>query len=159
MKENVLDVLMYLFQNYINDDLVIDPDRASVQDELIEAGFPSREISQAFEWLDGLAARLEVPVELPKGDTAFRIYTELETVKLTPESQGYLLFLEQVGILDGETRELIIDRIMALSADDIDLADLKWIVLMVLFSYPGQEEAYACMEDLLFDDDSIGYLH
>ena len=56
MKENVLDVLMYLFQNYM-DDAETDPDRESIQTELLAAGFPSREIQQAFEWLDGLIER------------------------------------------------------------------------------------------------------
>jgi Smg protein len=161
MKESVLDVLMYLFQNYMGDETDIHPDRDSVQSELVEAGFPSREVSQAFEWLDGLAARLEeTPAVSPNGDSAFRIYTDQEIVKLNPECQGYLLFLEQVGILDCDTRELIIDRVMALTTNDIDLIDLKWIILMVLFSHPGQEEAYAWMEGLMFDEDEvIGYLH
>ena len=157
MKENVLDVLMYLFQNYFNDEPQIHPDRDSMQDELMEAGFLAAEISQAFEWLDGLVDRLEQPT-LPTKESAFRIYGQQEAQKLNSECQGYLLFLEQVGILDGTTRELVIDRVMALNAEDIDLTDLKWIVLMVLFSHPGQEEAYACMEDLLFDE-VVGYLH
>ncbi|MCB1778445.1 MAG: DUF494 family protein, partial [Candidatus Competibacteraceae bacterium] len=46
MKENVLDVLMYLFQNYMGDDEDTDPDRESIQTELLAAGFPSREIQQ-----------------------------------------------------------------------------------------------------------------
>jgi hypothetical protein len=37
-------------------------------------------------------------------------------------------------------------------ADDIDLHQLKWIILMVLFNQPGREEAYAWLEDLVFDD-------
>jgi Smg protein len=161
MKENVLDVLMYLFQNYMGDETDIHPDRDSVQSELVEAGFPSREVIQAFEWLDGLAERLEQsPATSPDCEASFRIYTEQEILKLSPECQGYLLFLEQVGILDCETRELIIDRVMALTTNDIDLIDLKWVILMVLFSHPGQEEAYAWMEGLMFDEDEmIGHLH
>jgi Smg protein len=41
---------------------------------------------------------------------------------------------------------------MALDGDDIDLEKLKWVVLMVLFSQPGQETAFARMEDLVFDE-------
>ncbi|MEQ9563915.1 MAG: DUF494 family protein, partial [Woeseiaceae bacterium] len=37
---------------------------------------------------------------------------------------------------------------------DIDVEQVKWVVLMVLFSQPGQEQAYARMEDLVFDDDA-----
>jgi Smg protein len=74
------------------------------------------------------------------------------------ECRGFLLSLEQGGILSSETRELVIDRVMALEADDIGLQQLKWIILMVLFNQPGQEEAYACLEDMVFDE-IPGYLH
>jgi Smg protein len=62
------------------------------------------------------------------------------------------MFLEQLGVLDQTSRELVIDRIMALDTDDIDLDTLKWVVLMVLFNQPGQEAAYAWMEGLVLDE-------
>ena len=59
-----------------------------------------------------------------------------------------------MGILTPANRELAIDRIMALDSEDFDLEQLKWVVLMVLFKQPGQEAAYAWMEDLVFDNTS-----
>ncbi|HRF61524.1 MAG TPA: DUF494 domain-containing protein [Candidatus Competibacter sp.] len=156
MKENVLDVLMYLFQNYMDSDADTDPDRASIQTELLAVGFPSREIHQAFEWLDSLTDRQAAP--LPVNPSSHRIYVGPELTKLDVECRGFLLLLEQGGILGSETRELVIDRVMALEADDIGLHQLKWVVLMVLFNQPGQEEAYACLEDMVFDE-IPGYLH
>lgn len=158
MKENVLDVLMYLFQNYMSDDTDIDPDRESMQTELLEAGFPPHEVKQAFEWLDSLVARQGMPMTVVDKGWTYRIFTEQETTRLDVECRGFLLFLEQAGVLNSETRELVIDRVMALETDEIDITDLKWIILMVLFNQPGQEEAYAWMEDLLFDD-VAGYIH
>lgn len=158
MKENVLDVLMYLFQNYMSDDTDSQPDRESMQTELLEAGFPSYEVMQAFEWLDGLSDRQAMPVALVNEDRAFRIYTQQEIERLATDCRGWLIFLEQSGILSPETREVVIDRVMALETDEIDLNQLKWIILMVLFNQPGQEEAYAWMEDLLFEE-ATGYLH
>ena len=158
MKENMLDVLMYLFQNYMYDDTDIHPDRESMHEELLEAGFPSYEITQAFEWLDGLSAHQDRPLAAPNQDRSFRVYTKQELGKLDVECQGWLLFLEQSSILNTETRELVIDRVMALETDEMDLDQLKWVILMVLFNQPGQEEAYAWMEDLLFED-VTGYLH
>lgn len=158
MKENVLDVLLYLFQNYMSDDDDGSSDRESIETELLEAGFPSAEINQAFEWLDGLAARQETPVMLLNEERSFRVFTPQELARLDVQERGFLLFLEQAGVLSSETRELVIDRVMALEADEIDLTQLKWIILMVLFNQPGQEEAYAWMEDLMFED-IAGYLH
>ncbi|PIE82938.1 MAG: hypothetical protein CSA09_04420 [Candidatus Contendobacter odensis] len=158
MKENVLDVLMYLFQNYVDDDTDTDtdPDRESIQTELLAAGFPSQEIQQAFEWLDGLMDRQAAPLPINPG--SYRIYVEQELVRLNVECRGLLLFLERGGVLNSETRELVIDRVLALDADEIDLHQLKWIILMVLFNQPGHEEAYAWMEDMVFDE-APGYLH
>jgi Smg protein len=158
MKENVLDVLMYLFQNYMSDETDIDPDRESMETALLEAGFPSQEVRRAFEWLDDLAARQRTPVTVHSEESSFRIFIAQETARLDIECRGFLLFLEQSGILNSVTRELVIDRVMALGTDEIDLTQLKWIILMVLFNQPGQEEAYAWIEDLLFED--VGdYLH
>ncbi len=87
-----------------------------------------------------------------------RIYTSEECEKLDLEARGFLMFLEQAGVLDHYTREMVIDRIMALGEDEIDLDQLKWVVLMVLFNQPGREAAYAWMEDLVFDE-MPGILH
>lgn len=61
-------------------------------------------------------------------------------------------------MLDAVTREMVIDRVMDLDSSSISLEDLKWVVLMVLFNVPGHENAYAQMEDLIFDEPE-GPLH
>jgi Uncharacterized protein conserved in bacteria len=158
MKQNVFDVLMYLFENYMYIDGDGEPDRESLQAELLEAGFPQAEIQKAFYWLDGLAARQKIPEPAQQTEHSIRLYSPEEMARLDTECRGFLMFLEQAGILTPGNRELVIDRVMALDSDEIDLEHLKWIILMVLFNQPGQEAAYAWMEDLMFDD--VGaYLH
>ncbi|MGL6295173.1 MAG: DUF494 family protein, partial [Plesiomonas sp.] len=49
------------------------------------------------------------------------------------------------------TREMVIDRVMEIESDELDLEDVKWVILMVLFNVPGHESAYEKMEELLFD--------
>jgi len=71
--------------------------------------------------------------------------------RLTVECRGLLLSLEQVGILSAQQREIVIDRLLALDAEDLDIEQVKWVVLMVLSSQPGQEQACARMEDLVFE--------
>lgn len=152
MKENVLDVLMYLFENYMDDGPEFSPDQESLAVELTQAGFPRSEVNKAFEWLEGLAT-LRESEGLPTGGRAqsTRIYSPLEMQKINVESRGFILFLERSGVLDTHTRELVIDRVMALDTDEIDSEQLKWVILMVLFNQPGQEQAVAWMEDLVFD--------
>ena len=61
MKENVLDVLMYLFENYFYDEPDDTPDRDSMEESLHQAGFSNGEINKAFDWLDGLAEQRYQP--------------------------------------------------------------------------------------------------
>ncbi|MCD9033725.1 DUF494 family protein [Luteimonas sp. Y-2-2-4F] len=152
MKESILDVLLYLFEHYFTDDSDLLRDRDSLQTGLLQAGFSPAEISKAFDWLDALADQRPAPVT-PRAHGPVRIFTGPELDKLDNECRGFLLFLEQHGVLDADQRELVLDRAMALDQDDLDLDDLKWVVLMVLFNQPGSEAAYAWMETQIFADE------
>ena len=91
--------------------------------------------------------------EGPRAKGPTRVYFGPELDKLDLECRGFLLFLEQHGILDADQRELVLDRAMALDQDELDLEDLKWVVLLVLFNQPGSEAAYAWMETQMFLDE------
>ena len=159
MKESVLDVLMYLFEHYLDDDSDVESDQEALKLELIQAGFPETEISKAFNWLEGLAAEQEeYPRTVRQDNPTMRIFTHEEVERLGLECRGFIYFLEQVGVLDTTTRELVIDRVMALETDELDLEQLKWVVLMVLFNQPGRESVYTWMEDFVFER-SNGRLH
>lgn len=153
MKQNILDVLRYLFEHYAGDDATFNLDQERLQLKLEEAGFEDNEIQRAIQWLEELATlqEQEAESELPKTN-AIRVFTIEEAAKLDVESRGFLLFLEQVGVLDHRSRELVIDRLMALESDEIDLKQVKWVVLMVLLNQPGQEEALVWMEDVVMDE-------
>lgn len=158
MKENILDVLMYLFENYMNDEVETDKDEEALRSELQQAGFHQRQISKAFEWLEGLTSLQDQDVHPAQHAASIRVYTDKEIERLDTEARGFLQFLENVGVLDHSTREMVVDRIMALDENEVDMEQLKWVVLMVLFNQPGREEAYAWMEDLVFDENA-GNLH
>ncbi len=152
MKETVLDVLMYLFESFVDGDDDPEPNRNELKEELERAGFGDRQIERALDWLDALNTT-EVERTAPRS-AAMRIFDAAETEKLDAHARGYLLHLEQIGILEPSQRELVIDRLLALDNEEIDVEQTKWVVMMVLFSQPGQQEAYAQMEDLVFADDS-----
>ena len=152
MKETILDVLLYLFEHYFYDDPDAVRDRDSLQHGLIQAGFSPTEINKAFDWLDELARQRPVSAS-PRLNTPVRVYSEPELDRLDSECRGFLMFLEHSGVIDADQRELVLDRVMALDQDDVDVDDLKWVVLMVLFNQPGSEAAYAWMETQMFLDE------
>jgi Smg protein len=151
-EETILDVLLYLFENYFYDDPDAVRDRDSLQASLIQAGFSPTEISKAFDWLEELANQRPT-LSQPRADGPVRVFVEAEVDRLDRDCLGFLMFLEQHGVLDADQRELVIDRAMALDQDEVDLDDLKWVVLMVLFNQPGAEAAFAWMESQMFGDD------
>ena len=159
MKESVLDILIYLFENYFDGELDegLEPDRDTLTQELERAGFPAAEVERALGWLEELAVDPN-RTDLASNGRAIRVFDTIEQARLDTDCRGYLVYLEHVGILSPTQRERVIDRLMALDGDDIDIEKLKWVVLMVLFSQPGSETAYSRMEDLVFEDRS-GAIH
>jgi Smg protein len=153
MKEGVLDILIYLFENYFDGELDEgdEPDRDTLKSELEHAGFPSGEVERALCWLEELAADPARSEAAPTG-RAIRVFGALEQTRLDTDCRGFLVHLENVGILSPTQRELVIDRLMALDAGDIDIEQLKWVALMVIFIQPGQEQALARMQDLVYEE-------
>lgn len=150
MSDTVLDVLLYLFETY-SDQEPDAPDQDVLREELLKAGFGEPEVDSALDWLDGLN-ETSAPLSGVPGDRSIRVYNEVELRRLDIDCRGYLLYLEQVGILSPAQREVVIDRLMALGAGTIDREQVKWVVLMVLFAQPGQEAAFSRMEDLVFEE-------
>lgn len=154
-KESVLDVLMYLFENYFEEEILVEPDRNDLETQLVQAGFGNALVNQAFDWLEDLG---NSGTDL-RGDSGHRahtrIYTEDEFDRLGASGTGFLCFLEQNGVLDLNSRERIIDRVMALDSDEIDSDQLKWVVLMVLLNRPEEDTPnLAWLEELVYDDRS-----
>jgi Smg protein len=156
MKESVIDVLMYIFEHYIDDDQPAEPDRENLEGYLLEAGFDTQQVGRAFDWLEDLAS-LEMSGDGTMGANSQRIYTEEEIRKLGHDGIGFMYFLEQNGILNTTTREQIIDRSLALDARPMDMDQLKWVTLMVLFNQPHDDKHtnLAWLEELVYDDQPL----
>lgn len=153
MKETVLDVLMYIFDNYINGDHEISPDEEYLKVQLLEAGFNNNQVIKAFDWLERLANQKEAgSVDNILENKSQRIYSAEEASKLNTECRGFLIYLEQAQIIDTHERELVINSVLSLDTDEIDLDQLKWVILMVLFNQPDKSAAITWMENLVLDD-------
>lgn len=155
IKESVLDVLMFLFENYQDAEVADTENHESLREELAGAGFPDAEILHAFAWLDGLEERRR-QLQLFGSRQTLRIYTREEQARLHVESRGFLMYLEQLGILTAATRELAIDRMMDLD-EDVDLERAKWVLLLVLMNQPDGAEAFGALNDLVGGD--AAHLH
>lgn len=157
----MFDVLMYLFETYIHNEAELQVDQDKLTRDLTDVGFAREDVNNALGWLEKLAdyqEGLTEPMRLTSDPLSMRIFTSEECQRLDAECRGFLLFLEQIQVLNLDTREMVIERIMALDTAEFDLEDLKWVILMVLFNIPGCENAYQQVEELLFESNE-GIIH
>ena len=158
MKETILDVLMYMFQSYVEDNEEVELDKESLHKNLLEAGFADKNIEKAFEWLEGLPG-VDHSILLNKPTkNSFRLFSDVEHRKIGEEGLSFLMFLERLGIFHGEIREHVIDRIMALDTQSVDLSQIRWVVLMILFNTPGNESNYTWLQNLN-SGKALPYIH
>jgi Smg protein len=127
------EILVYLFEHCQQTDLAQDSEL--VAKKLSAAGFEDTEITEALSWLAGV---LRVPhrnfAPIPDSRETFRAFAPRELEKLDTECRGFLLFLEQSGILTPQTREHVIERALAATEPSLSLEQLKLVVLMVLWN-------------------------
>lgn len=162
LKQSVVDVLMFLFERYLDDETmetsIVTDKRDSIQLRLEEIGFHNQEINQAFDWLEDLAdLQAENEKFITIKETSTRIYSEEEKKLIDLENINFLNFLEQTQILNPVTRELILDRVIALG-QPLDAEQLKWIIMIVLHTHPGAEQTLTLMEDFIFNTE-VDYIH
>ena len=146
----MFDVIVYLFEHYFEADVY--PDEGTLTRELSAAGFDTDEIGQAIAWMNGVESLSQTgyPETLADSRSA-RCFAEQEEAKINLENRGFLMFLEASGVLNAVQREWVIDRVMALDEPEVTLEQVKWTVLIVLWSQ-GQGQDYLFIEDLLFGD-------
>ena len=127
------DILAYLFENCRQADFA--QDREGVAQRLAAAGFDGSDISAAMHWLAGLAAAPhDAGPLLPDARASFRAFAPRELAKLDAPCRGFLMTLEQSGILGAPARELVIERCLAAPGAALTLEQLKLVVLMVLWN-------------------------
>lgn len=68
------------------------------------------------------------------------------------ECRNFILFLQGMNILTSVSRELVIDRAMAVDNKHISIEELKWISLIVLLSQADEELAIAHMEHIIYQE-------
>jgi len=145
----MFDVLVYLFENYYQTDGY--PDQDTLSRKLHAAGFENEDISEALDWLNGLARFNDLPQTL-ETSASQRAYTTDELDKLSTEGRGFIVFLESARVLSPVLREVILERAMALPEEVVGLEKLKVIALMVLWARKGSVDALI-LDELLPDDE------
>ena len=150
---------MFLFENYMDGSAALKMDDAAVTVELEHIGFERYEIERAFHWLSGLMEiQAAVSTDLKITPFSIRHYSLDETDRLGLEGIGHLFYLEQLGILDAATREIVIDRVMALDNRIVDIPRIRWVALMALFNQPDKKAPLSLLQNMVMAD-AFNVLH
>jgi Smg protein len=149
----MFDILVYVFENYLPDAC---PEPGALARKLSAVGFEEPEISSALDWLAGLdAVQAEAQFHRQPREGIHRLFHESELARLPAECRGYLASLEQVGAIGAVTREMIVERAMAVESAEnniVSLAKFKVIVLMVMWRRQLPLD-HLVFENLLEDED------
>ena len=143
----MLDLLIYLFENYISTKPKLNINDITV--ELEEAGFNDKDISSAFEWFNHLE-KINNGSELTN-EKSLRVLSQTEYEKISSEAFTFLTFLLNAKVLNSIEFEVILDQIMILNQNSINIDEMRWIVMMTLWK-SGKENSYLFVEDSLFQN-------
>jgi Smg protein len=135
-QENIVDVIVYLLESVVSQQVELASEPAIVMQSLEEAGFARETIGHTFDWLKELLEHQTWYATFPNVNTnkTLRIFSLEEACRINLEIRGFILSLEYGGVLDTNMREIVISRLMQLDRLPIDLNDAKWVVLLVLMS-------------------------
>src|SRR4029078_8636343 len=98
------------------------PERETLAADLERAGFGRHNVERALDWLADIAGDRWLP---DMSSRALRVFSSDEVERISTSCRGYLLQLEQEGILSPLQREIVIDRLVALEGDEADTDPLK----------------------------------
>jgi Smg protein len=151
---SVLKVLIYVYDHYMLADPADVPERRHMLADLQRRGFSVTEVVHAMDWLSALVGESQNPVSPGAADAepesgGLRVFADGELSRLSADCRAFLLLLDRQRVLTTRQRELVIERALALDVEEIDVEQLKWVVLLVLSAQPGQELAFARFESVM----------
>jgi Smg protein len=149
MDNSVFDILIYVFDRYMLEELPASAERETLARDLKVPG--SARPMSSVRWTGWQIWPRSASARTCAATAHFASMRQRSSRDLDSQCRGLLTSLEAARHSLASQREIVIDRLLALEAEELDLEQVKWVVLMVLSSQPGQELAYARMEDLVFD--------
>ena len=138
MKEKVVEILIYLMSAMHDNKRLADIDMADLQSQ----GYTQTEISAAFSWLYDNMPGQPAP-SAARSATALgsrRLFHEAEKALLSPDGQGYLIQLTELGLLTQRDMETVIERVMMAGYEQLSASELRAIVAAVLFARDAGNE-------------------
>jgi uncharacterized protein Smg (DUF494 family) len=132
MKEKVVELLIFIMSEIQDNKRLSDIDLGALR----ERGYTQSEISAAFSWIYDNVQSVNLRGGSPgtAGNGSRRVLHEIEKMAFSTESQGYLIQLSELGLLDEKDMETVIERVMAGGYEKLSVEEVREIVASVLFT-------------------------
>jgi len=132
--DRILEIVFYLVQHVRSHNGSL----ARLEDisrSLRNLGFTDSEISSAYGWfLEEVQSRSErFLFATDRVERLPRVFSDIEKQQFAVSAQGYLIQLYQMGLVDEEEFEQVIERGMMMAPEYVDLAAIKMLASSVLF--------------------------
>jgi Smg protein len=109
-----------------------------LDEELLGRGYSPKEIEQAIFWLSS-QRRSAISCLSASGRPAHRVLSPWEAMCLDSDAYGYLLHLQNLGIIDQDQFEQIVTRIMPIGGEKLPLGELKTLAGSIIFNLGGDD--------------------
>ncbi len=134
MGDRILEIVFYLVQHVRSHNGSL----ARLEDiskSLRNLGFTDSEISSAYGWfLEEVQSRSEKFLfSNDSGQMPPRIFSEIEKQQFSIDAQGYLIQLYQMGLVNDEELEQVVERGLMMAPEYVDLEAVKMLASTVLF--------------------------
>jgi uncharacterized protein Smg (DUF494 family) len=122
--ERIIEIILYLLNVLKSNKMFEEED----MQKLIKLGYSENEINAAFSWIYSKFYTNKKLFESnnPNSDSK-RFLNSTEQNIITPEAYGYLIQLNEMGLIDNTDIDLILERILATNYNYIDKEDMKSI--------------------------------
>lgn len=127
MKQEMIEMLVYLCENGFTNAINCCVDQAESKECDISAP-PSADIIEK-----------RISKILAEQPDSQRVFVESELEHINAECRSHILLLSNIGVLDHDKREMVIDYLMEITDSRPDFDDLKWSVIMALCYDPMKE--------------------
>lgn len=130
MYEKIVEIIVYLMTELHNNHTI----NESTLKSLSIQGYTETEISAAFSWIADRTGYSEQFLDKIEGSAhSFRHLHDYERQFITVEVYGYLLQLFQLGVLNHDQIETVVERIMVAGMQPVDMTTVRHIVAALLF--------------------------
>ena len=151
MKPKIVEILAKILENLSNNNSLEDVNKKLLR----EKKYDEHTIGVAFSLVYDkvLLKRMHTPTSVNRKNNSFRLLTEDEREILGMENYNYLLHLINVGLLDMDQLEEILEQVNFYPENKITRKEINWMVLLSLVDLDPDVPLGSRV--LLFSSDSV----